>query len=73
MGNMMNWILGIVCVLILAVAFMFGERYSMTADGQYSAWRVDGLTGQVTFCGIVDRKLSCVPVKEVEPPVPQKK
>lgn len=70
-GSIMNgWIIGVVCALILAGAYLFGERYSMTADGQYSAWRVDTLTGEVTFCGIVDKKLQCIPVKEAAPPAP---
>jgi hypothetical protein len=71
MSNSLIWLT--VGVVVLAAALLLGGRYTMAADGQYSAWRVDTLTGAVTFCGIVDRKLSCIPVKEVEPPNPPKK
>ncbi|HEX3810746.1 MAG TPA: hypothetical protein VH000_09915 [Rhizomicrobium sp.] len=52
------------CTLILAAAFLWANLYQMAAASQYQAWRLNSLTGAVSYCGLVDHKLVCIPVPD---------
>ncbi len=62
----------VACAIILALAYHFSNRYSIASGGALTVWRVDGNTGQVSYCGVIThgaaKSLECAPVKEAAPP-----
>ena len=54
----------VVCALIVMAGLVMAGRFQIETGAQYQAWRVDRLTGAVSYCGLVDHKLVCIPVPE---------
>jgi hypothetical protein len=75
MRGTLLWVLvAIICTAVLAGTYAVSDRYMISSSGPITAWRVDTMTGQVSYCGVVTnaatKHLECVPVKDA-PPAPK--